>query len=258
MTLLGLIISIGAVVVGNILEGGTLSFLFQPSALIIVLGGTIGATMTQSCPKVFFHAIRMVATTLFRKNISCKVSLPDIWDWNLTMRSGNQQRIQQLIDAQRDPFIIKTLQLLRTQSDHHKVRDILDVELEQSHEDGMHAVQVFESMGGYSPTIGIIGAILGLIQVMNNIADPEALGTGIAVAFVATIYGVGFANLIYLPLAEKLKALVIFRSRYHEMIAAGATSIVQGDNINVINNRLESYMCHHQEGLSISHPPTPE
>ena len=140
-----------------------------------------------------------------------------------------------------DPFLHNALNLLVDGVEPVTLHRTLDNELCLERERLMRSARMYESMGGYSPTIGILGAVLGLIQAMQNIKDPEMLGAGIATAFVATIYGVGFANLIFIPIANKLKSVIIQRSLYQELIVEGVVAIANGENPRVIERKLAAY-----------------
>ncbi|HCB43779.1 MAG TPA: flagellar motor protein, partial [Pseudomonas sp.] len=150
--------------------------------------------------------------------------------------------LESLADMEADPFARKGLQLLVDGSEPEALRSILEVELVNREHADLMAAKVYESMGGYSPTIGIIGAVMGLIHVMGNLADPSRLGAGIAVAFVATIYGVALANLFLLPVAAKLKAVVMQQSKYREMMLEGLLSIAEGENPRSIEMKLEGFL----------------
>ena len=141
----------------------------------------------------------------------------------------------------KDPFIGKAMRLIIDGIDPYKVRAILEIDISVYERRERQAVKIWEAAGGYAPTIGILGAVLGLIHVMENLAEPSKLGSGIAVAFVATIYGVGLANLVFLPIANKLKSLVMHEVAKREMIVELFCSIASGDNPRVIQERLDAY-----------------
>jgi chemotaxis protein MotA len=141
-----------------------------------------------------------------------------------------------------DPLIRKGMMLLVDGVEPDEIRAVMDVEIDNLVTQESNAARVFEAMGGYSPTIGILGAVLGLIQVMNNLSDPAELGSGIAVAFVATIYGVGFANIFFLPISNKLKAIYGDQMQYHEMVVDGISMIAEGESPQAIQNKLEGYL----------------
>jgi chemotaxis protein MotA len=150
--------------------------------------------------------------------------------------------LETLAESEPEPFARKGLQLLVDGSEPDTIRAIMEVDLNAREYSDIHAAKVFEGMGGYSPTIGIIGAVMGLIHVMNNLADPAKLGAGIAVAFVATIYGVGLANLFFLPMANKLKNIIHAQTQFREMIVEGIVSIAEGENPRNIETKLRGYI----------------
>lgn len=245
LTLLGITIGIGAILLGNALEGGAISFLFQPVSFLIVFGGTIGATMAQSCYSAFKRAIIILPWTLFHKNAYCELKPVDVTNWSKVWREGGPAALEEFAaEHTKDPFIQRALELLVEGHPAETLEATLEIELEEIHHEDMVAVQVYESMGGYSPTIGLIGAILGLIQVMQNITDPDQLGSGISTAFIATIYGLGLANILYIPIAKKLETLVNLRARHHEMITAAVVAMAHKENPRYITSRLSAYLSH--------------
>ena len=162
--------------------------------------------------------------------------------WSMVARKEGLLGLESVADAEPDPYARKGLQLLVDGAEPESIRSILEVDLYTQEARDIQAAKVFESMGGYAPTIGIIGAVMGLIHVMGNLADPSMLGSGIAVAFVATIYGVGFANLLLLPAGNKLKSIALRQSRYREMLLEGILSIAEGENPRSIELKLQGFM----------------
>ena len=244
LTILGITIGVGAIVIGNSMEGGTVSFLLQPVPLFIVVGGTVGAAMVQSCTSSFKRALAMLPWVFFRHRAACEISLVDVMEWNRVLRDKGVIAFEQYAENIRDPFVKRAVTLMADGQSAEKIESTLEIELEEIHHDEMLAVQVYESMGGYSPTVGLIGAILGLIQVMQNITNPEHLGQGISIAFVATIYGLLMANMVFIPLAKKLEMLVNLRARHHEMITAAIVALSRRENPQQITSRLEAYLSH--------------
>lgn len=242
LTILGLITGVSAILVGQQLEGGQISSLINGPAALIVLGGTIGAVMLQSPMQVFVRAIKMLWWTISTPQYDTKAVIVKIIKWSNIARREGLLGLENLEDAERDPFSKKGLQLLIDGSEAETIRTIMEVDIHTRESFDFQAARVFESMGGYSPTIGIIGAVLGLIQVMGNLSDPSKLGGGIAVAFVATIYGVALANLILLPIASKLKSIVINDARFNEMIVEGLVSIAEGENPRNIETKLLGFI----------------
>ena len=227
LSLVGIILAFVAIVGGNFLEGGHAGALLNGPAALIVIGGTLAAALLQ----VFFPP---------REDLSGGIDR--IVSWSMTARKEGLLGLESIADAEPDPYARKGLQLLVDGAEPEVIRSILEVDLFTQESRDLQAAKVFESMGGYAPTIGIIGAVMGLIHVMGNLANPAQLGSGIAVAFVATIYGVGFANLLLLPIGNKLKTLVLRQSRYREMLLEGLLSIAEGENPRSIELKLQGFM----------------
>ena len=242
MTILGLLLGIGAILGGNVLEGGHMSALFQATAFLIVIGGTTGAVMVQYSLPVFIRSMRMSIWVFFPPKINMEAEIQKIVAWSNISRKEGLLGLEQFLESEQSLFIRKGLQLVVDGNEPDSVRNILEVDLDANERVGKLAAKVYESMGGYSPTIGIIGAVMGLIHVMNNLADPSKLGSGIAVAFVATIYGVGFANLIFLPVSSKLKTIVSEQAQLNELITEGIISVAEGENPRNIETKLQGYL----------------
>jgi chemotaxis protein MotA len=168
--------------------------------------------------------------------------MEEVLGWSRTARRDGLLALEKLTAGGTDAFVNKGLGLLVDGFDPDVIRGVLEVQVDNAHVREARAARVYEAMGGYSPTIGILGAVLGLIHVMQNLSDPEELGAGIAVAFVATIYGVGFANLFFLPIANKLKSIAAEQLQYQEMVIDGIVMIADGDNPRAISSKLEGYL----------------
>lgn len=242
LTLAGVTLSMLAVIGGNLLEGGHTGSLLQLTAFIIVFGGTLGAILVQTPHKVFVHAMSRFKWVFVPPKIERAETLKKIIDWSKIARKEGLLGLQSITDKETEKFAKKGLLLLVDGNEPDEIRKILEVEVDSSHAHEMSAAKVYEAMGGYSPTIGIIGAVLGLIHVMNNLADPATLGPGIAVAFVATIYGVGMANFFFLPMSNKLKMLANDQTQYQEMLVDGVALIAEGENPRAIESKLEGYL----------------
>jgi chemotaxis protein MotA len=239
---IGLALGIAAILGGQILEGGTLSALVQVTAFVIVIGGTLGAVMLQSTPPVFLAGLRMLPWVFRPPEAAFRDALRRIVRWGHTARRGGLLALEPSIATTEDAYTRKGLQLLVDGAEPAVLRTALELEIDTWEDFHRQAARVWEAAGGYAPTIGIIGAVMGLIQVMQNLSDPAKLGAGIAVAFVATIYGVGAANLFFLPVANKLKSLIGREVRLREMIADGFEAIANGENPRNIELRLEGYL----------------
>jgi len=242
LTLIGIILAFVAIIGGNFLEGGHLGALLNGPAALIVVGGTVAACLLQTPMSAFKRAIQIFIWILFPPRIDLAGGIDRVVSWSLTARKEGLLGLETVADTEPDAYSRKGLQLLVDGAEPEAIRSILEVDFLTQESRDIQAAKVFESMGGYAPTIGIIGAVMGLIHVMGNLADPNQLGSGIAVAFVATIYGVASANLILLPVANKLKAVAVRQSRYREMLLEGLLSIAEGENPRSIELKLQGFM----------------
>lgn len=242
MALLGLALALAAIAIAQWWHGGSLLTLLDGPAFLIVVGGTLGAVILQTPRQYLLQAFGQLGWVLN----------PPAWDlaqqgerlkrWAMFARQQGLLALEEAADGEVDPFTNQGLTMLVDGVPVEQMRQLLEADIDISQERNEHAARVFESMGGYSPTIGIIGAVLGLIQAMFHLEDPAALGAGIAVAFVATIYGVGFANLVYLPLANRLRAFHYHYGLYQEMTLEGLLAIAHGENSLQLERRLRVYL----------------
>ncbi|HFD80857.1 MAG TPA: flagellar motor protein [Gammaproteobacteria bacterium] len=241
LSTIGILLALVAILGGNVLEGGHVASLVQLTAFVIVAGGTLGAVMVQTPIHTFVRAMKIAAWVLVPVRLNPREAAEKIVNWSNIARREGLLGLEAVAEEEPDLFARKGLQLLVDGSEPEVIRSILEVEIDNKEHQDLQAAKVFEGMGGYSPTIGIIGAVMGLIHVMNNLADPSKLGGGIATAFVATIYGVGFANLLFLPMANKLKSQVQSQTRFREMVVEGVISIAEGENPRNIETKLQGY-----------------
>ena len=242
LSLVGVAIALGAIIGGNILEGGHTESLLQLTAFLIVIGGTLGAVMLQTPLTTFMRSIQIAPWIVTPPKFEVAQTIEKIVEWSKISRREGLLGLESFAEEEADDFSRKCLQLLVDGNEPDTIREIMEVELSTDESRDLMAAKVFESAGGYSPTIGIIGAVMGLIHVMQNLSDPSKLGSGIAVAFVATIYGVGAANLVLLPIANKLKSIVSNQVHFREMIMEGIIAIAEGENARHIENRLQGYL----------------
>jgi len=242
LSITGIFVGIGAILLGIVLDGGDISSLVNVPALVIVFGGTFGATLLQFPPAVFVTSMKMFPRVLMPKEMDLSAQIDKIVYWSLLARKEGLLGLDNALPDEKDPFIKKALQLLVDGNDSDAIRDILDLDIYSKENIGLQAAGLYEAMGGYAPTIGILGAVMGLIHVMQNLTNPELLGQGIATAFVATIYGVGSANLIFLPVANKLKNHVLALTQAREMLVEGIIAIAEGENPRNIKLRLDGYL----------------
>ena len=241
LSIAGLFIAILAVYIGFTLDGGHLSALFELPAFIIVFGGTLGAVMLQSSMMQFTHAISLLKWVFSPPKYDIERGISEIVDWATKARESGYLALEDTALEIEDSYTQKGLNLLVDGVEIDSFRSVLELDLDIYREHNLRSANVFEAMGGYSPTIGILGAVLGLIHAMSNLTEPALLGQGIATAFIATIYGVGFANLFYLPVANKIRAIIHQQTMYREMICEGLVSIAQGENPHAIENKLSAF-----------------
>jgi chemotaxis protein MotA len=242
LTLLGLLLAIVAVVVGSILKGAGIAALLSVAALLIVLVGTVAAILVQTPAATLRRAAKMLPWMLRPPPSGGEAVIGRVVDWSRITRRRGLLGLEPEVVRIDDPFMRRGLQLVVDGTDPARLRSIMEIELDAREDDEMAAARVFESMGVYAPTLGIIGAVLGLMTVMQNLEDPRLLGQGIAAAFTATVYGIGFANLLFLPVAAKLRALAARESRRRVMIIDGLAAVAEGENPRAIEARLKGYL----------------
>ena len=242
LSIVGMILSLGAIVLGQHLEGGHISSILQLTAFIIVAGGTLGAVMLQTPMPAFIKAIKSMSMVFVNVHVDTKGLIAQLVELSNLSRKQGLLSLEGKLKTLEDPLLRKGLQMVVDGTEPAKIREILDVEVEMFEEEFANAGKVYDALGGYAPTVGIIGAVLGLIHVMENLTDPGKMGGGIAVAFVATVYGVGIANLLFLPIGSKLKLKAERGSVAKTIIVEGVLAVQLGENPRVIEERLMSYL----------------
>jgi len=246
-TLGGLLLGLGGIFLGLVLEGGNLGQVLQPTAAMIVFGGTLGAVLIQYPLSVVIKAIRQLANVFLEPQDNARSTI------DVLVKYANQARREGIISLDHElegihePFLKRSLMLAVDGTEPQELRKIMELELDNQEEQEEKIAQVFESAGGFSPTIGIIGAVLGLIQVMQHLDKIDEVGKGIAVAFVATIYGVGAANLLLLPAAGKLKIRLRDEQVIREMTLEGVISILEGMNPHMLEAKLLGFLAEARE-----------
>ena len=242
LSIFGLALALCAVLVGAILKGAGVMALVSTAAFMIVVVGTIAAILVQTPMPVMRRALSIFSWVIRPPNRDGNALVAKIVEWSHTARKQGLLGLEPLIETEPDPFIKKALQLLVDGSEPDGISNVMDVELQVREHADVTAAKVFEGMGIYSPTLGIIGAVLGLMAVLQNLADPSRLGHGIAAAFTATVYGIGLANLFFLPVAAKLKLIIQRQTQLREMVIEGMLSIAQGENPRAIEAKLQGYL----------------
>jgi chemotaxis protein MotA len=247
LSIVGLILALAAIIGGNAIEGGTVESLINGPAALIVIGGTLAAVFIQTPLYNLTKSLIKLRWIFIPPHVSLEDGIEKLISWSLRARKEGLLGLESQLPNEREEFCKKGLQLLVDGSEPETIRSVLEVDMYAREQNDLDAAKLFDSMGGYSPTIGIIGAVLGLIHVMRNLADPSSLGAGIATAFVATIYGVAFANLFLFPVANKIRFHVERQLRYHEMMIDGLISIAEGENPRALELKLKGYL-HLQQG----------
>jgi chemotaxis protein MotA len=242
LSLVGLVLGFGAIATTMLMDGGSLASLVQLSAVIIVCGGTLGAVLVQTPLPIFLRACRMLSWVFMPPRDDRQELIGNIMGWLRIARREFVLALDPVAEEQSDPFISQGLRLVVDGIDASQIRILLEAMIATQEHEEMLASEIFEAMGGYAPTIGILGAVLGLIIVMSHLQDPSKLGEGIATAFVATVYGVGIANMVLLPVGNKLKFLVRRRVQRLEMITEGMIGIAVMEQPLQFEMRLRSLL----------------
>jgi chemotaxis protein MotA len=242
LSIIGLVLALVAVMLGAVLKGAGLHALVSAAAFMIVVVGTIAAICVQTPMGVMRRAITMFPWVIKPPVHTPTLIISKIIDWSNVARRQGLLALENMIEREPDPFLRKGLQLVVDGSEPDIIRSTLEFDLLAREAADTRAAKVFEGMGIYSPTLGIIGAVLGLMAVMQHLDDPTKLGHGIAAAFTATVYGIGLANLFFLPVANKLKVAVQTRVHLDEMQVEGLIGIAQGENPRIIEGKLLGFL----------------
>jgi len=242
LSIFGLLVAFSGIIGGQLLEGGAASALLQSAAFFIVFGGTLGAVMLQHPVRIFVHGIKMGRWAFVTPKIDLQKMAYQLTAWSSLAQKEGLLILESRVSTIQDPFVTKALQMLVDGNSAAKIREVLEIDVSVYEESCWQGARVWESAAGYAPTIGIMGAVLGLIHVMQNLGDPSQLGSGIAVAFIATIYGVGFANLVFLPIAGKLKAITLQQMVMREMVIDGLQMIANLESPRFIEHKLSGYI----------------
>ncbi|MGH9533605.1 MAG: flagellar motor protein [Terriglobales bacterium] len=237
----GIVVAAGGIVGGMVMEGGKVAQILQPTAAMIVFGGTLGAVMLQFPLATVLDSFRALPGVFFPRGEKLEARLAQIVVFAQKARKQGIVSLDADLGTVADPFLKKSLMLAIDGTDSQDLRNIMELEMDHLAEHDERCPKVFEAAGGYSPTVGILGAVLGLIEVMQHLNNINEVGRGIAVAFVATIYGVAAANLFYLPVAGKLKHYAEERNRARQMVLEGTISILEGMNPRMLETKLRAF-----------------
>jgi len=238
----GIAVALLSILLGFSLEGGGLGILLQPAGFLIVSGGTIGAVLLQTDVRIFLRGVAMLQWVFVPPDHNLAPVIEDIMVWVNISRKDGVLKLEPIGQKIEDSFIKRGLCLIIDGTPPDKLKEILEIELSRFEAGERQAIRIWEAAAGYSPTLGILGAVLGLTHVMESLSDPSKIGNGIATAFVSTIYGVGMANLIFLPISNKLKAINNLEISRREMLVDAFLAIAAGESRNLIKDRLASYV----------------
>lgn len=247
-TIIGIIVGFGGILLGNALEGGHLDSLMQVTAALIVFGGTAGSVLVGTTMEDVKTGIRSLKLAIFAQSVdSLNKLIDEMIDAAQIARKESILALEKKINSFSDPFMQDVFRFVIDGVDPNTLRDIFEAEISLEEERLNAGAKMWVDAGGFAPTIGIIGAVLGLIHVMGNLTDTSKLGAGIAVAFVATIYGVGAANLVLIPLGNKIKRRIKLELAVKEMVLEGAVGIISGMNPFIIEQKLSAYSPNYKE-----------
>ncbi|HET9598503.1 MAG TPA: flagellar motor protein [Anaeromyxobacteraceae bacterium] len=244
-TIGGIVFGFGMILLGQLLEGGHVGSIMQDTAAIIVFGGTLGAVAVSFPRKDFIRGIKMFKLALLEQKDDLSAVTKQIVELASVARRDGVLALEGKLPEIQEPFLRKALSYVVDGVDASVTRSSLEASIDAEHGENMVGAKVWEAAGGYAPTIGIIGAVLGLIHVMENLSDPSKLGGGIAVAFVATVYGVASANIIFLPTASKLKRKLQLAMERKVVITEGVLAIQEGLNPRVLEEKLRALTGEH-------------
>jgi chemotaxis protein MotA len=242
LSLIGVVLGAVAILGGSILKGSGLAALWNPAAFVIVIVGTFASVLLQFRLKVFLRSMGIVRWIFLPPTADGRKLVESVVGWSQIARKEGLLGLESIAEKESDEFIRKGLQLLADGAEPETIRHIMDVEVSTREHFDQQSAKVFESLGIYAPTLGIIGAVLGLMAVMQKLAEPEHLGSGIATAFVATVYGIASANMVFLPIANKLKGIIQTTVTQRELIIDGLVGIARGDNPRSIETKLRGYL----------------
>jgi chemotaxis protein MotA len=244
LTIVGVVLGLFAIIGGAILKGSSAGALVGAAAFVIVVVGTMAASLIQTPMSTFLRAWSIIKWVFMPPLTDPTSTIQKIVEWSNVARKQGLLGLESAVEQEKDDFLKKGLQSLVDGGEPEAIRSSMEIELDTMEHFDTQAAKVFEAMGVYSPTLGIIGAVMGLMAVMQNLNDPSKLGHGIAAAFVATIYGIAFANLVFLPMSNKLKSVIHGQMQVRTMAIEGLIAIAQGENPRNIESKLQGYFHH--------------
>ncbi len=254
-TIVGLLVAFGAILGGQALEGGSIHSILQGTAALIVIGGTFGACLVQFQLPIAIRSFKALRQAFLEPKVNNREVIAEIVRFALKARKEGIISLEADMQDSTDPFLKKALTMAVDGVEPKILRETMEMEISNMEDEAEQPIKFWEAAGGYSPTIGILGAVLGLIHVMENLTDPSKLGGGIAVAFVATVYGVGLANVVFLPVSGKLKQKSRAQMVAKEIMLVGVISILEGENPRLIEDKLKSFLSRKEQEESAATTP---
>jgi chemotaxis protein MotA len=244
LSIAGIVLALVAIIGGAILKGSSAGALVGSAAFVIVVLGTLAASLVQTPMATFLRAWKIIVWVFMPPASDPNAVIEKIVEWSNIARKQGLLGLESAVEGEKDAFLKKGLQALVDGGEPDAIRSGMEIELDTIEHFDTQAAKVFEAMGVYSPTLGIIGAVMGLMSVMTNLTDPSKLGHGIAAAFIATIYGIAFANLLFLPMSNKLRSVIHGQTQVRTMVIEGIIAIAQGENPRNIETKLKGYFHH--------------
>jgi len=242
LSIIGFVLAMIALIGGSILKGSGVAALWGPAAFVIVIIGTLAAITMHTPMANFKHGMKLAKWVIMPPRLNSEALIAKIVGWSNSARKQGLLALESSVNEEDDPFIKKGLQMLVDGAEPEVIRNTLEVAVTTKEHFDLAGARVWEGMGIYAPTLGIIGAVMGLMAVMQNLSDPSKLGHGISAAFVATIYGIASANLFFLPMSSKIKAAIAEQTQLRELVIEGLISISQGENPRNIEVKLAGYL----------------
>jgi chemotaxis protein MotA len=239
---LGLVVAVGAIVSGIAAAGISITYFFQPAGVLIVIGGTLGVMLVTTPRDSLVHSFRHVLDLISSEEVKREALIEEIIFYSRVARRGSMLALEPLVPQAAHPFLGQALQLALDVSNRAELQTVLETELRMRERQGETDAKTLEVAGGFAPTIGIIGTVVGLIEVLRHFANLQSVGFGIGTAFVSTIYGLAMANLLLLPAAHRIRARVAENFEIQEMIIEGVLSLTDNVHPALIRLRLSAYM----------------
>lgn len=242
MFVLGLVVALGAIIAGVAAAGISISYFFQPAGVLIVVGGTLGVMLVTTPKDSLFHSLRHVTELMSSEEVNRDALIEEIIGYARMARRGSLLSLESRVPNSSHPFLGQALQMALDVGNRAELQAVLETELRMRERQGETDAKTLEVAGGFAPTIGIIGTVVGLIEVLRHFANLQSVGFGIGTAFVSTIYGLALANLLLLPAAHRIRARVAENFEIQELIIEGVLAVTDNVHPALIRMRLNAYL----------------